>query len=77
MTESRWTHARSWLLASVLTNGAASLLGFATRRLGEPVWLDVVRAVLLVTALVCLAVAITKSVRWRAAEGHGAEHSDQ
>lgn len=63
---------QGWLLTALVANCAAAVLGFAEDWFGEPLWLDIIRAVLVATAIVCLAVYI-RSVRRRTTEDGGAE----
>ena len=73
MNDSRQAHIRGWLLTALVANCAAAVLGFAEDWLGEPLWLDIIRAVLAATAIVCLAVYIIRSVRRRTAKDSGAQ----
>ena len=77
MAETRWTHARGWLITSILSNLAASVLGLTANRSSDPAWLRVAQAVLLVVALVSIIVFIVKIARWRVPEDTGAEPTSQ
>jgi hypothetical protein len=77
MAETRWTYARGWLIASILSNLTSTVLGFSTDWIGEPAWLGPVLLALLVVALVCIAVFFVKIVRWRAPQDAGTEHLGQ
>ena len=76
MAETRWTHARGWLIASALSNLAASVLGLSTDWTGEPAWLRVVQALLVAVAFISIVVFFVKIARWRVPDT-GAERTSQ
>jgi len=77
MAGTRWTHTRGWLLTALVSNLASSVLGLLADEAGEPAWLQVVRAVLLVVALVSIVVYIVKLTRRRVPEDMDADRTDQ